>query len=556
MNKLLSVLTVSALCAACGGQDTPPHEQEFHEAVIVGSGYGGSVAALRLGLANVETVVYEKGRRWDITDTSGNNNTFATYDSIVSVFGDSRSSWLRKNCFFTWLQFKSCDRIDTGIIEIMGATPNKNDLSPAFSAHNTSIMAGVGVGGGSLVNNAETFPPTRAMWNMSYDIEAMPYLDNVWNDLSTVYFNRANDVLQPEYIPEDILQSEHYANSREHTQVMIDAGYPMIDPTDETVIKGSSHTPMIIDWDAVREEIDGQRTPSTINGDVWFGINSGAKNSLDKEQNYLGLAEATGSVQVHALHTVTDITYDAAKALYVVNITKTDQDYNVISTLEVTTPKLIMAAGSIGTTKLLIAAKNQGGLPLLNEHLGTKWVNNGNGGTMRESQNDADTDIFGGGGPASIKTYDFEDPNAPINIQLLPLKTGDSTSLFTIVLGIPTGEGYFDYDEDGVINLHWPEDASKNVYDRFEQVLTHIEELGLGSFSDTTHAIGQAITLHPLGGVPLGLATDEHCRLKGYDGLYAVDGSIIPGPSLANPSLLIAAMAERCMDTVLADMSQ
>ena len=118
-------------------------------------------------------------------------------------------------------------------------------------------MVGVGVGGGSLVNNAETFPPTRAMWDMAYDLEAMPYLNNVWHDLSTVYFNRANNVLQPEYIPEDILSSPYYANSREHTQVMIDAGYPMIDPNDETIIKGSSHTPMIMDWDAVREEMNG-----------------------------------------------------------------------------------------------------------------------------------------------------------------------------------------------------------------------------------------------------------------------------------------------------------
>lgn len=390
---------------------------------------------------------------------------------------------------------------------------------------------------------------------MEYDIDAMPFLDNVWDDLSAVYFDRANNILKPELIPDDILETAYYANSREHTQIMIDAGYPMVDPTDESIVKGSSHTPMIMDWDAVREEINGQRVPSTINGDVWFGLNSGAKNSLDKEHNYLGLAEATGSVKVHALHTVTNISYNAELARYVVNITQTDQDYNVISTLEVVTPKLIMAAGSIGTTKLLMAAKHQGGLPQLNEHLGTKWVNNGNGATMRQKQTNTDTEILGIGGPASIKSYDFEDPNAPINIQLLPLKTGSGSSLFTIVLGVPTGEGYFNYDEDGVVNLNWPEDGSKNVYDRFEEVLTHIDELGLGGFSDTSHTIGQAITLHPLGGVPIGLATDEHCRLKGYDGLYAVDGSIIPGPSISNPSLLIAAMAERCMDTVLADIN-
>ena len=54
-------------------------------------------------------------------------------------------------------------------------------------------------------------------------------------------------------------------------------------------------------------------------------------------------------------------------------------------------------------------------------------------------------------------------------------------------------------------------------------------------------------TAHPLGGVPLGLATDLDCRVQGYDHLYAVDGSIVPGCGAAatSPSVLISALAQR-----------
>ena len=61
-----------------------------------------------------------------------------------------------------------------------------------------------------------------------------------------------------------------------------------------------------------------------------------------------------------------------------------------------------------------------------------------------------------------------------------------------------------------------------------------------------------ALTAHPVGGCELGKATDLYGRIHGYGGLYAVDGSIIPGNvGGANPSLTIAAMAERSMDQII-----
>lgn len=55
------------------------------EAVVIGSGFGGAVASLRLGQAGIETVVLERGRRWEITDAG---DTFSTYQKP-----DGRSTW-------------------------------------------------------------------------------------------------------------------------------------------------------------------------------------------------------------------------------------------------------------------------------------------------------------------------------------------------------------------------------------------------------------------------------------------------------------------------------
>ena len=58
------------------------------------------------------------------------------------------------------------------------------------------------------------------------------------------------------------------------------------------------------------------------------------------------------------------------------------------------------------------------------------------------------------------------------------------------------------------------------------------------------------MTVHPLGGSPMGAGphdgvVDSHGRVFGADGLYVADGSIMPGPVGANPSLTISAIAER-----------
>jgi choline dehydrogenase-like flavoprotein len=135
-------------------------------------------------------------------------------------------------------------------------------------------------------------------------------------------------------------------------------------------------------------------------------------------------------------------------------------------------------------------------------------------------------------------------------------------------IGVPEKTGTFTYDAaNDVVQLDWPQGAAHNVWQRFYDIWSKFPGYLLpaknadGTPAPAAPVLGEAqasaFTLHPLGGVPLGLATDLKCGLQGYAGLYAVDGSIVPGSAaVANPSGLIAALAERCMHQMSKDVKK
>jgi cholesterol oxidase len=130
----------------------------------------------------------------------------------------------------------------------------------------------------------------------------------------------------------------------------------------------------------------------------------------------------------------------------------------------------------MGTSNLLVRAKNNGDLPRLNDFVGKEWSTNGNMASFRI----LDPNMEGRGGPATvaIKHGDVIVENLSLRF---PNEVADlDTAIFTIAAGIPERNGwfYYDYDEDTVV-VHWPVDETtrrpdQNVYDDFMEILAQV----------------------------------------------------------------------------------
>jgi cholesterol oxidase len=533
-------------------------EQEY-PVVIIGSGFGGSIAADNLASAGIESIVLERGRWWTVKDPT-TESTFATMPSVVA--GDGKSTWVSESCSGNaYINFPppgtfKCN-VTTGIIEIIEAEDNAIDRSPAIRAEGIATLAASGVGGGSLVYNGVSYAPLKAAWDVAYPERELPYMQDVWDELQEdKTFDRVLSVIKPSGVPADILETDAYAGTRAIRDFAVAAGYPLEDGTEGPLYHGAVIAPVAVEWDAVRDELAGKRAPSAIAGEAWWGLNSDAKRSLDKPDHYLGRAIATGKVEVRALHTVTRIRFDPAVQLYTVAGFITDEDYKELDHFEITTRHLILSAGSMGTTKLLVRARELGDLPALNDHVGTHWSSNGNANSFRFISES----VAPQGGPAGVKIVNYDDATNPVVFENLPQRVPEFFAgnadlapflgaVLNIGLGIPTATGNFHYEPatDTVV-LSWPVAAGARVYDKFVSIMNELA----GTPYLVEQAASQQYTAHPLGGVPLGLATDLNCKLTGYDQLYAVDGSLVPGSGAAtNPSVLISALAQRCMDRVV-----
>ena len=111
--------------------------------------------------------------------------------------------------------------------------------------------------------------------------------------MDQIYYPRVLEKISGGPIPDDVLNHPNYTAKREFIKSAEDAGLEVV----------KSH--VSFDWDVIREELDGTRTPYASVGEYVFGCNSGAKNTLDR--NYLAEAEATGHVSIETLHNVTHI---------------------------------------------------------------------------------------------------------------------------------------------------------------------------------------------------------------------------------------------------------
>jgi cholesterol oxidase len=215
---------------------------------------------------------------------------------------------------------------------------------------------------------------------------------------------------------------------------------------------------------------------------------------------------------------------------------------------EVGAPVLVLAAGSLGSTRLLL--KNRKRLLRLSPALGTRF--SGNGDALSLAIDPQEPDVKGARadyGPTMTSRIDLGDSQ-----QLMVADGGLPESfggLLQIVRGIgrDAAEGRMRLTPIfGCFDIRWSKEASAALFERMRVMAGGLAEAAGATsfFALDAGPLGKFITVHPLGGCamsddPSAGVIDDH----GYDGLYVLDGSIVQASLGVNPSKTIAALAER-----------
>ena len=511
-----------------------------YDAVVIGSGFGGAVVATRLAEAGRSVCLLEQGRRWSPSDYP---HTFGRASSAV---------WDDQSLGF--LDYRVFSRVD--------------------------VVQGVGVGGGSIVYfNVQLRAPAPIF-------ERPEWPAAITRDLLDRYYERAEAVMTPApLVPPtgDRLPSRTEAFVRGAAG----AGY------DPYLMPIAVHT-----GDTRSHPLSGlTQLPCNYNSSCMLGCRTRAKNSLDV--TYLPHGERHG-LEIWPLHQVESIAPARGGEGYEVTARQLDSSgAGRVDTCIVTGRTVVVAGGSVGSTELLLRARDRDRtLPRLPARLGERFSSNGE--MLFAGTTGVDTVVDASHGPSITAGAYVQRPGSkhivlvedlgfpPAFMSLLdgtlPLarrlrsmaragagyfqasrhgSTFPTRELFEgswvpyflpyLGMGTDTADGRFHLDEQGQLRLAFDPARSGDMYREMEDALRRISGVLGGTFRRSMlfrRPLRRMLTAHPLGGCPMsdrpedGVVNDRG-EVWGHPGLYVADGAVVPGPLAANPSLTIAALSER-----------
>ncbi len=510
------------------------------DVLIVGSGFGGSVSALRLAEKGYRVGVLEAGRRF----------TEDTYPT---------TSWRLKD--FLWAPR-------------LGMT----GLQRIHVLRDVVVLAGAGVGGGSLVYANTLYVPGKPFFD---DPQWSGITD--WADELAPYYDQAARMLgvvdNPTMTPSDVVMK---AVADEmgvgHTFRLTPVG----------VYFGDG--PGVTRPDPFFGGVGPDRTGCIECGECMTGCRHNAKNTLPK--NYLALAEAAGA-RIYPLTTVTGLS-ERDGGGYTVDTVRTGS-WGSGRPRTLSAEQVIVAAGTYNSQKLLHRMKDDGRLPRLSGALGRLSRTNSEailGAVGQISSRDFTEGV-------AITSSFYPEPDTHVE----PVRYGkgsNSMGLLQSILSTPS-EGVPRWrtlardlvrdpgDALQLVNVRrWSErsvialvmqtvDNSLTVtgrrtrlgwrmttrqdesrpaptyipvaHDVVRRLARLIDGIPGGSWFENFDA---ALTAHFVGGCSIGAdeesgVIDAYHRVFGHDGLHVVDGSAITANLGVNPSLTITAQAERAM---------
>ncbi|GHH45397.1 cholesterol oxidase [Streptomyces candidus] len=506
-----SLAAFGEAAAASGGRSDRDVRRGHFRAIVIGSGFGGSVAALRLGQAGIDTLVLERGREWPVAPE---RHLFGSAHGITDTM-----FWRRRTT--RWPAMLPLPvRPNLGVMEVSQEA-------------GLDIACAAAVGGGSVVYTGVTLAPPRRYFESLYP-GALRY-----EAFRRQWFPKVRAMLGATRMPDDVYRSAPFTHSRLWDRQLHRAGLRTF-PLDST-----------FDWATIRAELDGAAPLSATVGNSDFGCGNGAKKSLTR--SYLPAALATGHVRLRPLHEVISLRR-RRRGGYLVGVRRLDAGGTVLETLELSCEMLFVAAGTLNTNRLLVAARERGDLPDLPAGIGTGFGDNGDQLNLRSQP----LAFHGGsqGSPSASAAFLHREFGLPLLVESWVLPTYSALPA-VITFGMTVDHdhrGTFRYDRvSGRVHLaDWTAEKSAAAARALRSHSGRVAAANPGTLP-LTLSNPYTFTGHPVGGCVIGHCTDLHGRVRGHRGLYVVDGSLLPGNvGGANPSLTIAALAEHALAGIIA----
>ena len=539
---------------------TPNNTYDF---VIIGSGFGGSVSAMRLTEKGYSVLVLEKGKRFEDKDFAKSNWQFWKY---------------------LWLPALRAH----GILQI-------SIIKGAMVLH------GAGVGGGSLgyanvleVPTDETF--ATPAWNQNIK----------WGEVLSPHYKAAKRMLGVTRNPK-LWAADHLLR---HMADEICMGHTFR-ATDVGAYFGEAGV-------TVADPYFGGEGPARAGcqhcGGCMVGCRYNAKNTLPK--NYLYFAEKKGAVvksEVEVIDVRPLTTDDGRSMVNGRSSVFADSRYEVIyqsstSPLKrkqtVYAENVIFSAGVMGTMKLLLNLRDvKKSLPKLSERLG-HMVRTNSEALLGSMARKSDINYSEGVSISSIYNQDeitrvepvrypagsslmrflaapLIDTDVSVPVRLLkflgwalthPMDFAKALILpgwahnVTILLVMQhadnrmrfrMGRSLFTLFRQGIVAVEEPgykiHAQVKGSHELTRDFAKRTDGVALGSLGE--NLLGLPTTAHILGGAPIGKdavegVVNENFEVHNYEGLYIIDGSIMPANPGVNPSLTITALAEYAMSKI------
>ncbi|MFD0312771.1 FAD-dependent oxidoreductase [Streptomyces flavalbus] len=555
-----------------------PEPAEHVDVVIVGSGFGGSVTAYRLAEAGLSVVLLERGRAYPP----------GTFPRTPAELG--RAFWDPRAGLRGLFDVRSFRRFDSVVASGLGGGSLVYANVLLRKDERWFVEAQPLPGGGH-----ESWPLTRADLDPHYDevermLAATPYpLDHApYTDTPKTHALREAATA----LGLDVQLPPLAVSFAPRPGAAPEPGVPLADPA-----YGNLH--------GVR------RTTCRLCGECNLGCNEGAKNSLD--HTYLSAARHHGA-DLRTHHEVRAVR-PLPRGGYAVDYVSHRAPGHKVRSLGC--DRLVLAAGTYGTTYLLLRSRDH--LPGLSPALGTRFASNGDllAILVRAGHGDRPRPLEPSRGPvitASVRLPDAldgpehtgrggyvqdggypgfiswlaEGADVPRQLsrsarfalgrivarasgtpdphlsrplsELLGAGVLSSTSVPLLGMGRDIPDGVLRL-RDGRLDADWSTATSAAYFERLRATMRRLaDELGAAYVDNPLWYGKRVVSVHPVGGAPMAArpedgVCDPYGEVYGHPGLYVADGAAMPGPVGTNPSLTIAALADRLSTRLLENRS-